>query len=86
MVMTIDIPDKVVKHAAELGVPVDALISQAIEQIGDEPGSASMVHLGDARSTQADRDAAADTIREIASRNTLGGLKIKDLMNEGRKY
>lgn len=30
--------------------------------------------------------AAADWIRANRSRNSLGGLKIKDLINEGRKY
>jgi prevent-host-death family protein len=30
--------------------------------------------------------AAADWIRANRSKNSLGGLKIKDLINEGRKY
>ena len=29
---------------------------------------------------------AVDRIRELRERNTLGGLSVKDLINEGRKY
>jgi hypothetical protein len=86
MVMTIDIPEKIVKHAQQLGVPVNDLVLQAIDQIGEETQLPESVRLGSSNTTQADRDAAGAAIREIASRNTLGGLKIKDLILEGRKY
>lgn len=35
-------------------------------------------------STPEERRAAIDAMQEIASRTSLGGLKIKDLINEGR--
>ena len=37
------------------------------------------------RSTPARRRAAIAAIRRLAKGNSLGGLKIKDLMNEGRR-
>jgi post-segregation antitoxin (ccd killing protein) len=37
MVLTIDIPEKVVERAAALGLPVSALVSQALNEIGEEP-------------------------------------------------
>ena len=36
------------------------------------------------KSTPEERRAATEAILEIASRNTLGGLNIRDLINEGR--
>jgi len=36
MVMTIDIPEKVVERAAALGLPVSTLVSKALEQIVDQ--------------------------------------------------
>lgn len=82
MVMTIDIPDRVVKHAAHLGVPVNDLVSQAIEQIGDEPLPAGFVRLGPAKHSP---EEATAIIRDIASRHTLDGLSIKELIDEGRR-
>jgi prevent-host-death family protein len=36
------------------------------------------------KSTSQERRAAVEAMREIAARTSLGGLKIKDLINEGR--
>ena len=37
------------------------------------------------QTTVEERRAAVEQMRKIAQRNTLGGLKIKDLINEGRR-
>jgi len=34
---TIEIPERLIKRAAELGLPVKALVDQALNQIGDDP-------------------------------------------------
>jgi hypothetical protein len=82
MVLTIDIPEKVVERAASLGVPVDKLVAEAINGIGEEPLPPGFVRLGTSPLNPAQ---ATAMIREIASRHTLGGLKIKDLIEEGRR-
>ncbi len=82
MTLTVDIPEKVVQQAAKLGVPVEKLVSQAIDEIGEEPLPPGFVRLGTPRGTAKE---AAASIREIASRHTLGGLNIKDLIEEGRR-
>jgi len=81
MVLTIDIPEKVVGRAAALGLPVSTLVSQALNQIGEEPLPPGFVRLG---SSDLDPAKATVIIRDIASRHTLGGLKIKNLIEEGR--
>jgi hypothetical protein len=82
MMLTVDIPEKVVQQAAKLGMPVDQLVSQAIDKIGEEPVPPGFVRLGTPTRTPAE---AAASIREIASRHTLGGLNIKELIEEGRR-
>jgi hypothetical protein len=82
MTLTVDIPGKVIQHAAETGVPVEQLVSRAIDEIAEEPLPPGFVRIGYSRKTPAE---AGASIREIASRNTLGGLNIKDLINEGRR-
>jgi hypothetical protein len=100
MVMTIDIPDKVVARAAALGKPVSDLVAQALDHLAHQPLIASskgeslppeicreppppgFAYLGPKRHTTQE---AGEAIRAIASRNTLGGLKIKDLIEEGRR-
>lgn len=83
MVMTINVPEKIVERAAELGVPVDMLVLQAFDVIVPEAVPEGFTRLGTATMTRAEAGAA---IREIASRHTLGGIKIKDLIEEGRRY
>ncbi len=85
MELTIDIPERVVERAAALGLPVGTLISQALDQIAEEPIPEGFVRLGNSPSTPEGRARAAASIREIASRHTLGGLKVTDLIKEGRR-
>jgi hypothetical protein len=82
MVMTIDVPEKVVERAAALGLPVSALVSQALDQIVDEPIPPGFVRLGVPTMTRAE---ATASLLEIQRTHTLGGLKIKDLIEEGRR-
>lgn len=82
MVMTIDIPDKAIKLAAEQGVPVEQFVSQELERIWEEPIPEGFVRLGTSTKTLAE---ATASILDIQKRNTLGGLKIKDLIEEGRR-
>jgi len=82
MVLTIDIPEKLLARAEVLGRPVAELVSQAIDDIVEGPLPPGFVRLG--TSTKTPAEAAAD-IRDIASRHTLRGIKIKDLIEEGRR-
>ena len=81
MTLTIEVPQRVVDRATELGIPVDTLVQQAVARIGDDMVPAGFVRLGTSIATAAEAGAA---IRAIGSRNTLGGLRIKDLIDEGR--
>ncbi len=83
MTLTIEVPERVVERAAELGVPVDALVAQAFDVIVPTALPAGFERLEGASSSAAEAGAA---IRQIASRNTLGGIKIKELIEEGRRY
>ena len=91
MLMTIDIPENVIKRAELSGRPVAELIEQAVYSLDREPNEFEIRRgpptpgfrwLG--TPTKSPEEAAA-AIREIASKNTLGGLDIKDLINEGRR-
>jgi hypothetical protein len=93
MELTIEIPEKLIKRAEELGLPVKTLVDQALQQIadaprfgeavcGDEPIPAGFVRLGVPTMT---REEATASIREIQKNHTLGGLNIKELINEGRR-
>lgn len=83
MQITIDVPEKVVQRAEELGVPVEQFVSQVLDENAGEDAPPGFIRFG--RSTMTPEEAGA-RIREFASRHTLGGLKIKDLIEEGRRY
>jgi hypothetical protein len=82
MEMTIDIPEKVVERAAALGLPVTTLVSQALDQIVEEPIPPGFVRLGVPTMTRAE---AREVILEIQRTHTLDGLSIKELIEEGRR-
>jgi hypothetical protein len=97
MVMTVDIPEKLVAKAAALGMPLDEFVLRTLHDAEDgpltvnqedhaefyrKPLPSGFAYLGPKTRT---REQAAASIREIASRSTLGGLKIKDLIEEGRR-
>ena len=82
MEMTIEIPEKLVARAAELGLPVRTLVDQVLNQIDEEPIPAGFVRLGVPTMTRAEARAA---ILEIQRTHTLDVLKIRDLIDEGRR-
>jgi hypothetical protein len=61
---------------------IDRMLSFANNQVGEEPIPPGFVRLGVPTMTRAE---AAASIREIQKNHTLGGLKIKDLIEEGRR-
>jgi hypothetical protein len=82
MELTIEVPEKLIERAATLGVPVTTLVSQALDQIARDPIPPGFVPLGTSALT---REQATAEIREIASRHTLNGISIKELIEEGRR-
>ncbi len=89
MVMTIDVPEKIVRDAQASGISVEQQLER-LAQREREPDLSGLVPVGRQYSSleeaAAARKEAGERMREIASRNTLGGLSIKELINEGRKY
>lgn len=82
MQVTIDIPEEVVARAKADGLTVEEYVLRRVEPDsgGVRPG---FVRFGPGSKTP--EEAGAD-ILELQKRTTLGGLKIKDLINEGRRY
>ena len=89
MVMTIDVPEKIVRDAEASGISVEEQL-QRLAQRQREPDLSGLIPIGRQHSSPeeaaAARRKAGERMREIASRNTLGGISIKELINEGRKY
>ncbi len=83
MTITVSVPDQLADHAAARGLSVEALVEQLAEQALDAGAKHGPVLLGHGTLTS---EQAADDIRELRKGLTLGGLKIKDLISEGRKY
>jgi hypothetical protein len=87
MEMLVEIPERVVEHAAALGVPVSEVVAQALGEIGAEPArEVEPSHEGFVRlsSRPSDPKKGIAMIREVAARHTLGGISIKELIEEGR--
>ncbi|HEX3967280.1 MAG TPA: hypothetical protein VHW70_04895 [Edaphobacter sp.] len=85
MQIVIDIPDEIASKARAEGLAVETYVRRIVEQASEISSARryEWVRFGTPTKTPAE---AAESIRQIASRNTLGGLKIKDLMHEGHKY
>jgi hypothetical protein len=83
MQLTLDIPEKIERKAAELGVEVSVLIEQAFDFIAPDPPPPGFTRLGLPRWT---REEATAVIKEIQRTHTLGGeVTIKQLIEEGRR-
>jgi hypothetical protein len=80
MLMTIDIPEKAVAEAESRGIAVEALIREKFEATHFPPG---FVQLGSPTMSPAE---ATARIRELQQRYTLGGITIKELIEEGRRH
>ena len=85
--MTIDVPDQIVRNAKFHGLTVEEELQRlATPQVESDltgliPVGQRFATLGEA--VKARKEAGE---RLLASTATLGGLKIKDLINEGRKH
>ena len=75
MEVTIQIPGAVANKARERGLSVAVYIQELIEKEANK----------ESESRQSVRE-AVDRILELRKGNKLNGLKIKDLIEEGRKY
>ena len=47
MELTIEIPEKLIKRAEELGLPVKTLVDQALQQIADAPAVSNVGSIAD---------------------------------------
>jgi hypothetical protein len=84
MELTIEIPEKIERKAAELGVDVRELVNQAFDAIAPEQPPTGITRFGIPRMTRAEAHAA---IMEIQRTHTLGDdITIKQLIEEGRRY
>lgn len=82
MTLTIDIPTKLIERAAELGMPIESFIQQALDELSQEPVPDGFKRLG---TPNMSLEEAGATIRSIQQTHTLGGHNIKDLIDEGRR-
>ena len=77
MQVTVNVPDRLAAEARARGVAVEVYIEQLLvrQLVGPESESPGK-SVGE----------VIDRIRELRKQNTLGGLRIKDLIHEGHKY
>lgn len=78
MTITVSVPDELAKRAAEQGLSVEAFLERLARQ-----ALQSNAPRQERKRTPAE---AVAHLREARKGVTLGGLKIKDLIAEGRKY
>ena len=83
MTIAVTVPDELAEQAQAAGVSIESYIERLLQQQTKRRENPKWVRLGPGLRTPA--EAVAD-IRELRKGVTLGGLKIKDLINEGRKY
>jgi hypothetical protein len=84
MVMTIDIPEKVMREAEARGIAVEALIEERLNGVSEVASRPGFTRFGPG--WKAPAEAAAD-IRDLRTGQTLGGeITIKQLIEEGRRY
>lgn len=77
MQVTVNVPDRLAAEARARGVAVEVYIEQMlVRQLVGPESETSGKSVGE----------AIDRIRELRKQNTLGGLRIKDLIHEGHKY
>jgi post-segregation antitoxin (ccd killing protein) len=77
MQVTVNVPDQLCAQARARGVAVETYLEEALVRQAQEPeAEAHSKSVGE----------AIDRIMELRKGNTLGGLKVKELIHEGRKY
>ncbi len=83
MTITVSVPDQLAQQAKAAGLSVESYIEQILQQQAQEREVSKWTRLGPGPLTP---EQAVDDIRELRKGVTLGGLKIRDLIKEGRKY
>ena len=76
MQVTVNVPEELAEQARARGLDVAAYVEEVLARESEQAAGRDLRAVGE----------AIDRIRELRKGNTLGGLKIKDLINEGRKY
>jgi len=87
MQITVTIPDELAAQAQARGLDLDSYLPELLAEDLAAEGSVRLTppfDEGDEAATR--RNAAVDRIVALRQGNVLGGLKIKDLVEEGRKY
>jgi hypothetical protein len=77
MEVTVNVPDELAAEARTRGVAVKVYVEEVLARQAQQP------------ETEAHRKSVGeviDRILELRKGNTLGGLKVRDLIHEGRKY
>lgn len=77
MQVTINVPDQIAAEARARGISTEVYVEELVT---------SRMHANGADQQREAVAAAIDRILERRERHKLHGLKIKDLINEGRKY
>jgi|HubBroStandDraft_4_1064222.scaffolds.fasta_scaffold331643_1 post-segregation antitoxin (ccd killing protein) len=76
MQVTVNIPEEMAQQARARGVAVEAYVEEVLVRESQHSAPKDLRVVGE----------AIDRLRELRQGNTLGGSKIKDLIDEGRKY
>ena len=76
MQVTINVPEQLAKLAQARGVPVETYVEEVLARESQQAARRDPRVIAE----------AIEQIKELRKGNRLGGLKIKDLINEGRKY
>jgi hypothetical protein len=82
MQITLELPDEVAAAAQAKGLAVEVFVREIVDEKLDLQRR-GLVRFGPGPYTP---EQAGRNIRELSKGLTLGGIKIKDLINEGRKY
>ena len=86
MQITVTIPDHLAHQAQARGLQLDRRLAELLaEELTEENQTAAPV-LSEDEAAIGRRQRAVDRIRALRQGNLLGGLSIKDLVAEGRKY
>jgi hypothetical protein len=77
MQVTVNVPDELAAEARARGVAVKVYVEEVLARQAQQP---------EAEAHRKSVGQAIDRILELRKGNTLGGLKVRDLIHEGRKY
>jgi len=87
MQITVTIPDELAAQAQARGLALDSYLPELLAENLASEAQAAVAATPEAEDKMvARRTAAVDRIIALRQGNVLGGLKIKDLVEEGRKY